>query len=117
MTGAPPPSPEDKAKALAALALARDILPNSGTMIGVCTTLVGLVKIIERDSGASRVDEYGALIGVLFLISALTSYWAIRVAPTNPLASRRCERVADVFFLTGLCSLVVLGALFAFETV
>ncbi|MFD1332738.1 hypothetical protein ACFQ4O_12090 [Methylopila musalis] len=117
MSEPPPPPRDDRAQTLAALALARDILPNSGTMIGVCTTLVGLVKIIERDSGASRVDEYGALIGVLFLISALTSYLAIRIAPTSAATSRRCERVADVFFLTGLCSLVVLGAMFAFETV
>ena len=27
--------------------LSRHILPNSGTMVGVCTTLIGLVKIAE----------------------------------------------------------------------
>ncbi|MGA0531409.1 hypothetical protein [Hansschlegelia sp. KR7-227] len=97
--------------------LARYILPSSGTMIGICTTLVGLVKFLESQSGPSHVDEYGSLIAVCFLSSAVLSYLAIRMASARPRVSRRCERVADVFFLVGLVSVVGIGVLFAFEAV
>jgi len=33
-------------------------------MVGICTTLIGLVKIIEDRIGSSRVDEYGGLAGL-----------------------------------------------------
>lgn len=97
--------------------LARSILPSSGTMIGICTTLIGLVKINEQTVGDSRVDEYGALIAVAFLVSALLSYVAIRVGGAHPAIGRRCERVADAVFLIGLVCLVGLAATFAFEVV
>jgi hypothetical protein len=95
--------------------LARHILPASSTMIGICTTLIGLVKILEGGSGASQVDECGAIVGAAFLLSAVLSYLSIRLADGRPSLSHRCERVADVFFLLGLVSLVAVAALFAFE--
>ena len=58
--------------------LARYILPASGTMIGMCTTLIGLVKILEIRTGPSRADEFTALAALCFLVSAMTSYLAIR---------------------------------------
>ena len=30
-------------------------------MVGICTTLIGLVKIVENRIGPSHVDEYGGL--------------------------------------------------------
>ncbi|MET0314063.1 MAG: hypothetical protein ABW275_06680, partial [Hansschlegelia sp.] len=62
------------------LTLANHLLPASGTMIGICTTLVGLVKIVESRSGPSVVDEYGASIAIAFLLSALFSYLSIRLS-------------------------------------
>src|ERR1700750_3034933 len=53
--------------------LASHILPVSGTMIGVCATLIGLVKLAESKHGSSHVDEYAALAAVAFLASAPTS--------------------------------------------
>jgi hypothetical protein len=97
--------------------LARYILPSSGTMIGICTTLVGLVKIVEGQSGPSHVDEYGSLIAICFLSSAVLSYLSIRLSRARPHVSHRCERVADAFFLVGLVSVVGIGVLFAFDTV
>lgn len=52
--------------------LSSHILPTAGTMLGICTTLIGLVKLFETRVGPSHVDEYAGLIAVLFLISALT---------------------------------------------
>jgi len=104
-----PPNREDRD-------LARAILPNAGTMIGVCTTLVGLVKLLEGRIGPSRVDEYGALAGVVFLASALLAYLALRSPPTS-LFGRRCEHVADLCFVIGLISIVIIALLFAFEQI
>ncbi|RXF74008.1 hypothetical protein EK403_08270 [Hansschlegelia zhihuaiae] len=97
--------------------IARSILPISGTMIGICTTLIGLVKINESIRDQTQVDEYGALVAVAFLASAALSYVAIRLAKVRPSLARRLERVADAFFLAGLLSLVILAGGFAFEVV
>jgi hypothetical protein len=58
--------------------LASHILPVSGTMIGVCATLIGLAKLAAVKHGVSHVDEYAAVVAVTFLASALTSYLSIR---------------------------------------
>jgi hypothetical protein len=46
---------------LGKVGLSGHILPVSATLIGVCVTLVGLVKVVEIKIGNSRVDEYAAL--------------------------------------------------------
>jgi hypothetical protein len=97
-------------------ALSRHILPTAATMLGICTTLIGLVKIVEERIGPSHVDEYGALIAGLFLVSALASYGAMRTAHWSRL-SRRCEQAADLCFMIGLVSLTILVLLFAYEVV
>jgi hypothetical protein len=107
------PTPSDGV----ATEVARSILPISGTMIGICTTLIGLVKINESIRNASQVDEYGALIAVAFLASAALSYLAIRLGKIRPRLSRRLERAADAFFLVGLVCLVALAGAFAFEVI
>ena len=43
-------------------------------MIGVCTTLIGLVKVAKGHMGPSRVDEYAGLAALLFLVSACAVY-------------------------------------------
>lgn len=107
------PAPADRVSA----DLGRSILPSSGTMIGICTTLIGLVKINEHSKGDSQVDEYGALIAIAFLFSAVLSYLSIRLAGVRPLFAHKCERAADALFLVGLVRLVGLGATFAFELI
>ena len=96
--------------------LSRHILPSAATMVGICTTLIGLVKIVEARIGPSHVDEYGGLAALLFLISALTSYLAIRLSRRS-WASAWCERTADLFFMAGLVSLTAISLLFAYEAI
>ncbi|WP_419828354.1 hypothetical protein [Methylobacterium sp.] len=96
--------------------LSRHILPNAGTMVGVCTTLIGLVKLLEARIGPSHVDEYAALTAILFLVSAVTSYLSIRLTAENELAVR-LERCADICFVLGLASLSLIAILFAYETI
>ena len=96
--------------------LSKHILPSSGTMIGVCATLIGLVKLAEPHIGASRVDEYAALASMLFLASAIASYISIR-HPNRPQLSERCEVVADQCFLAGLVGIAGITLFFAYEVI
>jgi hypothetical protein len=96
--------------------LSSHILPVSGTMIGVCTTLVGLAKVAEMRRGASRVDEYAAIAAITFLASALTSYLSIRYSSQAKI-SARIEQLADVIFLCGLVGITLVATLFAYEVI
>lgn len=96
--------------------LACHILPVSGTMIGVCATLIGLVKLAETKYGPSHVDEYAAMVAVTFLASALTSYLSIRHSDRTKL-SLQIERMADVIFLCGLVGITLVATLFAYEVI
>jgi hypothetical protein len=96
--------------------LASHILPVSGTMIGVCVTLIGLVKLADARHGSSRVDEYAAMAAVTFLASALTSYLSIRFSDRTRL-SFPIERMADVIFLFGLIGITLVATLFAYEVI
>ncbi|MBT1517186.1 hypothetical protein KIP88_43375 [Bradyrhizobium sp. SRL28] len=96
--------------------LSSHILPVSGTMIGVCTTLIGLVKLAASRHGASHVDEYAALVAVMFLASAMASYLSIRWSYRAQL-SIRIERLADIIFLCGLVSITLVATLFAYQVI
>jgi hypothetical protein len=96
--------------------LASHILPTSATMIGVCATLIGLVKLTEAKFGPSHVDEYAALVAVGFLASALASYLSIRYS-NRPRLSVRTEQIADLIFLAGLVGITVVATLFAYEVI
>ncbi|MGH1590580.1 hypothetical protein ACRBEV_22290 [Methylobacterium phyllosphaerae] len=96
--------------------LSRHILPTAGTMVGVCTTLIGLVKIAEDWIGPSHVDEAAALTAILFLVSAVASYLSIRLGDASDLAVR-LERCADICFVIGLTGLTMIAVLFAYETI
>lgn len=97
-------------------ALSKHILPSSGTMIGVCATLIGLVKLAEAHIGPSRVDEYAALASLLFLASAIASYISMR-HPNRAQLSARCEIVADQCFLAGLVGITLITLFFAYEII
>ncbi|MDQ6870140.1 MAG: hypothetical protein M3178_18015 [Pseudomonadota bacterium] len=97
--------------------LAHHILPNASTMLGVCLTGIGLVKVAEAHIGPSRVDEFLSLDGLCFLVSCLLSYASIRGG--NPGASTRnkLEQSADFFFMLGLIGMALISVLFAYELV
>ncbi len=98
--------------------LSRHILPNSATMIGVCVTAVGLVKVAEGHLGASAVDNYCSLAGVIFLASALCSYLSLRAKErSNEEGPNLLERIADFCFMLGLLTLTITMVLFAYEVI
>lgn len=96
--------------------LSHHILPTSSTMIGICMTLVGLVKVTEIQAGRSHVDEYAALAAVIFLISSVASYLSLRYEEKAAL-SRKLEVFADLCFMIGLVAIVLIGILFAYAVI
>jgi hypothetical protein len=97
-------------------ALSTHILSTSVVMIGVSTTLIGLVKVAEGHTGPSRVDQYTALATVLFLLSSVASYLSIRYAD-RPRLSERCELIADQVFICGLIGISAIATFFAYEVI
>lgn len=96
--------------------LSHHILPSAATMVGLCPTLIGLVKLTETDGVVRHVDEYIGIITVLFVISALASYASIR-NPADEQRGQAFERTADLFFIVGLVGLAAVSLLFAYELV
>ncbi len=92
--------------------VADQIFVVSAAMVGVCLTLMGLVGILASLSEvASLTDELLAADAMVFLVSCLASYFALR-SRTQAVA-RRYERVADVSFIVGMVAIVLIGAIVA----
>ena len=96
--------------------VSQHILPSAATMIGVCTTLIGLVKIVEARVGPSHVDEYAALTALLFLASSGASYLSLRWPAVGRL-SGSLEGAADACFVLGLLCLSLISFFFAYEAI
>src|SRR5262245_7924994 len=76
----------------------------SAAMVGVCLTVIGLVRVIITLRSVDTIaDDLLATDAILFLIACLVSYWALRTRPVRRM--HRVERVADVF-LTALLLMV-----------
>ena len=96
--------------------LSSHILSASVVMIGVSTTLIGLVKVAKAQMGPTRADQYAGLAGLLFLLSAGASYLSIRFRDRASL-SRRFETVADLIFTCGLIGISAIALFFAYEVI
>jgi hypothetical protein len=92
------------------------ILSASVVMIGVATTLVGLVKVAKAHMAPTHVDQYAGLTALLFLLSAGASYLSIRYADP-PSVSPKWEWIADLLFCCGLFAISVIAVFFAFEVI
>ena len=88
----------------------------SAALLGVCLTVIGLFKlythIVELQTYG---DELLAIDAVLFLISCLLSYWALRVRARRRMLG--LEIVADVVFLIALCLMALICGLITYALV
>jgi len=86
----------------------------SAAMVGVCLTVSSLLTISDALRRIENLgDETIAMDAVLFLISCVFSYMAIR---TKSRRSRLIlEKTADWVFLTALLVLALVGVLIAWE--
>jgi hypothetical protein len=84
----------------------------SSAMVGVCLTVIGLVRVVITLGRADTVaDDLLAGDALLFLISCFLSYGALRSRKLRRM--HRLERVADGVFITAM---IVMVAICAFLT-
>jgi hypothetical protein len=85
----------------------------SAALVGVCLTVIGLVRIvIVTNKAETLVDDFLAMDAIFFLFSCLLSYWALRTRSLYRM--HRVERVADIIFLVGLFLMVVICSFIAY---
>jgi hypothetical protein len=88
----------------------------SAALLGVCLTVLGIFKLLTQ---IKELQTYGddllAVDAVLFLISCLLSYWALRTRGRQRV--RSLEIVADVIFLIALCLMALICGLITYALV
>jgi hypothetical protein len=84
----------------------------SSAMVGVCLTVIGLVRVVITLGRADTVaDDLLAADALLFLVSCFVSYAALRSRRAPRM--RQLERVADSVFILAM---IVMVAICAFLT-
>ncbi|MDE2155123.1 MAG: hypothetical protein KGJ97_00460 [Xanthomonadaceae bacterium] len=88
------------------------IFTASAAMVGVCLTVIGIIRlVIVRHKADLFVDDLLATDAVLYLLSCLLAYWALRTR--SILRNHRLERIADAIFLLALTLTAVIAAFIA----
>ena len=83
------------------------IFTASSAMVGVCLTVVGLLRVvITLHKADTMADDLLLLDAVMFLIACGFSYWALRTRGNQRM--HRIERVADITFMLALLMMVVI---------
>jgi len=80
--------------------------------VGVCITVISLVKALHIGHAGSILDKLLAIDTLLFTVSAVLSYASMR-----GMRSVNSEKYADYFFMLGLVELGVCAFLLAFEII
>jgi hypothetical protein len=96
---------------LASKNISYHILPVAATMVGVCMTVISLVQLVPKSAISAWADELLAINALIFLVSAWSSFWALRHQDN----ADRFERIADWLFLTGLSIMGFVSVLIAFD--
>lgn len=84
--------------------IAIHIFTASAALVGVCLTVISIVRSITNGFIHHLVDDVLAVDAMVFLVSCLLSYGALRTRRRRRRHS--LETSADVVFLVGLCVLV-----------
>lgn len=92
--------------------LSQHILPTSAQLVGVCLTVISLVKVMHIGRTGSVLDKLLAIDALLFTFSTAFSYASMR-----GVKSAAFEKYADQFFMLGLLELGACAVLLAFEMV
>ena len=86
----------------------------SSAMVGVCLTVIGLIRVvITLGTVDTLADDLLAADALLFLISCLLSYWALRSRGLRRM--HRLERIADAIFIIAMIGMVVVCALITYS--
>ena len=86
----------------------------SSAMVGVCLTVIGLIRVVITLGRADTLaDDFLAGDALLFLVSCLLSYWALRSRSVHRM--HRMERVADAIFIIAMIGMVIICALITYN--
>jgi hypothetical protein len=86
----------------------------SSAMVGVCLTVIGLIRVvITLGTADTLADDLLAAVALLFLVSCLLSYWALRSRGLRRM--HRLERIADGIFILAMIGMVVICALITYS--
>ena len=92
--------------------IAVHIFTVSAAMVGVCLTVIGIIRVVKALHGIDTVtDGVVALDALAFLASCLTAYAALRTRTAARML--RVERVADYIFLAALSLMAMTCTLIA----
>jgi hypothetical protein len=112
--GKPCPRQPNRAKGMLGNEIYTHILNQSSMKIGMCLTLLGLIKVVEGVKNVtSIVDELLAIDAVGFLISSIATYYALKQAEGD--SKRRAGKIGDMIFTLSLLVLAVICGVLAFE--
>src|SRR5881394_2585177 len=85
----------------------------SSAMVGVCLTVIGLIRVVITFGSADTLaDDFLAADALLFLISCLLSYWALRSRSLRRM--HRLEKIADGIFILAMIGMVIICALITY---
>ena len=85
----------------------------SSAMVGVCLTVIGLIRVVITLGRADTLaDDLLAADALLFLISCLLSYWALRSRSLRRM--HRLEKIADGIFILAMIGMVIICALITY---
>jgi len=85
----------------------------SSAMVGVCLTVIGLIRVVITHGRADTLaDDLLAGDALLFLISCLLSYWALRSRGLRRM--HRLEKIADVIFIVAMIGMVIICAVITY---
>jgi hypothetical protein len=86
----------------------------SSAMVGVCLTVIGLIRVVITLGRADTLaDDLLAGDALLFLISCLLSYWALRSRSLRRM--HRLEKIADGIFIVTMIGMVIICALITYS--
>ncbi len=104
-----PDTADDRSRRLEA-DLCLHIFSVSAALVGVCLTVIGLIRIVVTTTRIGTIaDDLLVIDAMLFMVSCLLSYWALRARSMRRM--HRIERVADAVFLTGLLLMTIVCGL------
>ena len=95
---------------VARIGLSEHILPTAATMVGACMTVLSIGRLSHSGRLGIVIDKMLAFDSVIFLVSAVLSFVAIRIA-TN---TDHVETWAEKLFLLGLSLCAVIAVVIAF---
>ena len=85
----------------------------SSAMVGVCLTVIGLIRVVITLGRADTLaDDLLAGDALLFLVSCLLSYWALRSRGSRRM--HRLEKIADVIFIVAMIGMVIVCAVITY---